>query len=608
MESLKNAGISIGVPNMGKYAKAFDYMAVLAGIMYLGHINFLMFHAVTELFGIVIAFNMTIISVSTYEANKNNRIVFLGIAYGFVACFNFLHALAFKGMGIFPQDSANLSTQMGVIARYMESISLLIAFNTGLTRPKSPAFIGGRCQRAANPLLNEVSFKFPDMRLNIKRIISIYSGITAILLLSVFWWNIFPKCYLKNSGLTPFKIVSECIIIIVLLSAIYCLEKNNHSISKRMNIFLLLSLTAAVFSEIFFIYYIRINDPSVFIGHVFKLISFYFIYKALAEFGLKQPYLVQRELNRLLNEKNRKLEKAIERLKVESKKREEIEELQKEMEIKQALLEKSKEMEELKNHFFCTVSHELKTPVNAILGSIQLISNMNKGSSIYWRYDQSEKYMKVMQQNCNRLIKLVNNLVDITKIDSGYLQLNLKNSDIVAIIEDITLSAARHIESKGISLTFDTDIEEKIIACDAYRLERVMLNLLSNAIKFTAPGGSIWVNVRDKGEKIEISVRDTGVGIPENMLEAVFHRFRQVDSSFTRKSEGSGIGLCIVKSIIELHGGKISLNSEVGKGSEFIIELPAYLAEDEGECKETAAARQSNMERVSIEFSDIYDI
>lgn len=578
MESLKNAGISIGMPNMGKYAKAFDYMAVLAGIMYLGHINFLMFHAVTELFSIVIAFNITIISVSTYEANKSNRILFLGIAYGFVACFNFIHALAFKGMDFFPQNSANLSTQLGIIARYMESISLLIAF------------------------------KFPDMRLNIKRIISIYSSITAALLLSVFWWDIFPKCYLENSGLTPFKIVSECIIIIILLSAIYCLQKNNYSISKRMNIFLLLSLTAAFFSEIFFIYYIRINDPLVFIGHIFKLISFYFIYKALSEFGLKQSYLVQRELNRLLNEKNRKLEKAIERLKVESKKREEVEELQKEMEIKQALLEKSKEMEELKNHFFCTVSHELKTPVNAIFGSIQLISNMNKSSSIYCRYDQSQKYMKVMQQNCNRLIKLVNNLVDITKIDSGYLQLNLKNSDIVAIIEDITLSAARHIESKSISLTFDTDMEEKIIACDAYRLERVMLNLLSNAIKFTAPGGGIWVNVRDKGEKIEISVKDTGIGIPENMLEAVFHRFRQVDSSFTRKSEGSGIGLCIVKSIVELHGGKISLNSEVGKGSEFIIELPAYLAEDEGECKETAAARQSNMKRVSIEFSDIYDI
>lgn len=280
-----------------------------------------------------------------------------------------------------------------------------------------------------------------------------------------------------------------------------------------------------------------------------------------------------------------------------------IVDLQKKIEIRQALLEKAREYDEIKSVFFSTVSHEFKTPLNIILSSIQMIERIcNKET----HNCNPNKYIKMMRQNCNRLLKLVNNIVDITRIDSGFMKINLRNENIVSVIEDITLSVAEYARSLGISLIFDTDVEEKIIACDAEKLERIILNLLSNALKFTGEGGSINVDIKEKNDNIIIRVKDTGIGIPENMLETIFDRFRQVDTSLRRKKEGSGIGLSIVKAMVELHGGKISLNSKLGKGSEFIIELPAYQIDNINKYEDIAVTREVNVERINIEFSDIY--
>ena len=184
------------------------------------------------------------------------------------------------------------------------------------------------------------------------------------------------------------------------------------------------------------------------------------------------------------------------------------------------------------------------------------------------------KNINMEKQNCFRLLRLINNLIDSTKLDSGYFELNMVNCNIVNIIEEITLSVAEYMHSNNLTLIFDTEVEEKIVACDLDKIERIMLNILSNAIKFTKPGGNIFVNISDGEEFITISIEDTGIGIPEEKLSIIFDRFRQVDKSFTRNHEGSGIGLSLVKSLVEMQGGTIFVESKCGQGTKFIIKFP----------------------------------
>ena len=284
-----------------------------------------------------------------------------------------------------------------------------------------------------------------------------------------------------------------------------------------------------------------------------------------------------------------------------------IDKLQKEVRIKENLLEEAKEYENIKDQFFSTISHELKTPLNIILGVVQLVDKTFCEQKFCVHHGKLKKYMNISKQNCFRLVKLINNLIDITKFDSGFMHMEFKNHNIISVVENITLSIAEYIESKGVQLIFDTEIEEKIVSCDVEKLERVMLNLLSNAIKFTEYGGTIKVNIYDKEESILISVKDTGIGIPIEMKDKIFDRFTQVDSTLRRKAEGSGIGLSLVKAIVELHNGTIYLESNIGLGSEFIIELPVIVADEQSYAQEEAAISiQSNVERISIELSDIY--
>jgi PAS domain S-box-containing protein len=270
-------------------------------------------------------------------------------------------------------------------------------------------------------------------------------------------------------------------------------------------------------------------------------------------------------------------------------------------------LEEAIQFDKLKTEFFSNISHELKTPLNIILASIQLINTLHRDIEKCQIYDRSNKYIGTMKQNCFRLLRLINNLIDITKLDAGFLNMNFGNYNIISVIEDITLSILEYTESKGITLLFDTDVEEKITAFDLDKIERVMLNLLSNAIKFTDENGNIYVNIYDKDDKIIILVRDTGIGIPENMIDKIFDRFRQVESSLTLNQGGSGIGLSLVKSIVEAHGGTITAKSKYGVGSEFTIELPIRLVNQDNDVKqESIPLERQKVEKISIEFSDIY--
>lgn len=259
----------------------------------------------------------------------------------------------------------------------------------------------------------------------------------------------------------------------------------------------------------------------------------------------------------------------------------------------------AEEASKIKTHFISNISHELKTPINVIMSAIQLINYNTKESP---SYSKNKNTLAIIDDNCKRLLRLINNLIDVQKHELDDTKLNLSAVNVVNLIEMLVASVVPYAESKNLNLIFDTNKEDVILKVDSDKLERIILNLLSNAIKFSKPNGEIRVTLNFE-DCLYISVADNGIGIAKENLNKIFDKFTQLDTSFSRKNEGSGIGLSIVKSFVLLHNGKISVKSELNKGTSFLIELPLT----ETSNVETEDASYDNLsENVKIELSDIY--
>ena len=265
-----------------------------------------------------------------------------------------------------------------------------------------------------------------------------------------------------------------------------------------------------------------------------------------------------------------------------------------------------REIEKMQQEFFANISHELRTPLNLIFSSLQLIKSVEK--EVLEKRNSLNKYIDIIDQNSKRLLKLVDNLIDSTRMKCGYYEYNPKNYDIVSFVENISMSVADFAKQNNIDLIFDTDVEEKIMAFDLEKLERIMLNLLSNSIKYNKAQGQIEVLLNDCNDTFVIRVKDTGVGIPSDKLMYIFERFRQVENTFNKSTKGSGIGLSLVKDLIEIQGGTIEVKSELGVGSEFIIKLPVKILSDDSNIDKVYFNNDYHdlVKRMNIEFSDIY--
>lgn len=265
---------------------------------------------------------------------------------------------------------------------------------------------------------------------------------------------------------------------------------------------------------------------------------------------------------------------------------------------------KTKELEErlesLRIDFFANLSHEIRTPITLILSSLQLLSS--KINKLEENNDDYNKYLSIIKQNSYRLLKLVNNLLDTTQINNGNFTYRPQNYDIVSFVENICMAASDFVKVNNMNIVFDTDEEEKIISFDLDNMERIILNLLSNAIKYGSDNGKIEVTINCTKD-VRISVKDNGIGIPKDKQNRVFERFGQVKNKMHTEWEGSGIGLFLVKSLVELNGGEIILNSELGKGSEFIIVLPDKIENNE---ITKLTEFKNKLDTMNIEFSDIY--
>ncbi len=246
--------------------------------------------------------------------------------------------------------------------------------------------------------------------------------------------------------------------------------------------------------------------------------------------------------------------------------------LVKEMDKNTELLNKVIKLEKNKNNYFVNLSHELRTPLNVISSTNQLIKELSKSNKI-----DKEKliyYMEISNKNCRRLLNLINNIIDSSKLESDNYIINMKKENIVNIVEEASLSLVEFAKTKKIDLIIDPKIEEVYVNCDDYEIERCVVNLVSNAIKFTPENGTIEVSVEEDGCNAIIIVKDDGIGIDKKYQEFIFNRFSQVIEANDEIKGGSGLGLTITKQIIELHSGDIYVDSEVNKGSKFVIVLP----------------------------------
>ncbi|HHW22676.1 MAG TPA: HAMP domain-containing histidine kinase [Clostridiaceae bacterium] len=253
------------------------------------------------------------------------------------------------------------------------------------------------------------------------------------------------------------------------------------------------------------------------------------------------------------------------------------------------------------------IAHELRTPINVVLGSIQLFEMMGDDLFLLYNRNKFKAYNNIMKQNCYRLLRVVNNLIDVSMIDSGRFCLLIANHDIVRIVKEITESSKQYAAKKGISVRFRSTVREVITAIDADKLSRALLNLISNAIKFTPDGGRIGVSLRIKTDKVYISIKDSGIGIPADQQDDIFKRFVQVEKALSRNHEGGGLGLYLADCIVRMHDGSISVKSSPGKGSTFTVELPVKRIDKTEAGKESGAELSlSPADKVKIELSDLY--
>jgi signal transduction histidine kinase len=229
----------------------------------------------------------------------------------------------------------------------------------------------------------------------------------------------------------------------------------------------------------------------------------------------------------------------------------------------------------LKSKFLATMSHELRTPLNAILGFSEMISQavLGKSEVAYARYAD---YARSIHSSGQHLVALVSNILDLSKIDSGAHTLLIEPADLRNLIEE-AMALVEPLATEGkIRLLPFNPLGDLSLQADCRALTQVIANLLSNAVKFTAPGGEVEFSAESDSECIILCVRDTGVGIAAEDLEAVFEPFHQGDAKVARRYEGTGLGLAICRGLLEIHGGTIRLESELGTGTRAILHLPRH--------------------------------
>jgi len=474
--------------------------------------NYLLFHVVIELFSIIVLFVLFAITWNTRSYIDNKYLMFFGLAAAFIGSLDLLHTLTYNGMDIIATDKF-YANQFWIGTRFFESVVLLIGF----------AFVSKK------------------NTLNISYLMIIYASVTTLLSLSILEWEIFPVCYIENVGQTPFKIISEYVIISILIISLYLLYRNKNYFTQQSFTYVAISILLTALSEFMFTLYFSNFDGFNKIGHIFKGLSFFLIYKVNIVNGFQKP---------------------TETLFINLKKSEEN--------VKKANAELELEIA-TKNKFFSIISHDLRNPFNSVLGFTQLLLLNHK------KYDDEkrEKFIQNIFTASKKTYELLENLLTWSRTQNNTISFNPRNFNIFSILGDNLQLTNNNAMMKNISISMNCN-DELFVYADIDMVNTILRNLLTNAIKFTPKFGDVSLKVEKQNEKdVLISVSDTGVGIAANSVEKLFRIDQSYSTKGTEDEAGTGLGLVLCAEFVKKNKGKIWVESTQGAGSTFYFTLPA---------------------------------
>lgn len=514
--------------------KILAVISAAAGLYLTSFYNYILFHAIVELFSVAIAWGVFALAWNSRRLIHNNYLLLLGIAYLFVGNLDLLHTLAYKGMNVFPGYGANLPTQLWIAARYLESLSFLIA----------PFFL----DRALNP----------------RNAFGAYFLSFTLILLSIFAWPIFPTCYVEGQGLTTFKIASEFIICAIIFGSLVILYSHRQKFDAAIWRLVAWSLLTMMIAELAFTFYVGVYDLSNLIGHYFKIISFYLMYKAIIETGLTKPFSL---LLRGLKQAEEALRKANEAL--EGQVEERTAALQEtNIQLRQEILERQRVE---------TALRESEKKLRYLASQILLVQEQERGRISRELHDdlgQSLIVVKLIMRKCYR--DLSNDNIAMTEdLESALEQLDtliekvrrISHDLSPAILEDLGLEAALESLFEDFSATeelkFSIDME-KISPFLSQNVQlaiyRIFQEALTNISKHAA-ASEVKVQIGRKNGHIHFLVEDNGQGFD-------LATFR------TALPGNRGVGLASIEERLHLLNGVMEIRSRKGNGTQLSFALP----------------------------------